>query len=499
MEDRRRRYSGRRVAALGLAAILLGAACGPSGEQEAAGQAEADVDLLIMGGTVLTMDESLTVYDPGYVAIVGEEIIDVGKASEGEQITARRRIDARGGFVMPGLVNGHQHAPMSLLRGVADDLTLMRWLEDYIFPAEKANVDEDFVYWGTLLSVREMIGSGTTTYADMYYFEDRVAQATALAGMRGVLGETILGFPSPDHPDAMTALKATRHYLQKWKGHPLIVPAVAPHSVYTCSTEVLKASKRLADEMDVPLIIHLAEVEDEVRQIREKHGTTPTRYLEQIGFLSDRVIAAHAIWVEPEEIEILLKHGVGVIHNPESNMKLAAGVAPVPDYLKAGLDVGIGTDGPASNNNLDLFQEIDSAAKLHKLWRKDPTVLDAPTVLSMATRMGARALGLGDLTGSLERGKRADLILLSGARPEAAPSYDPYSTIVYSLLGSSVDTVVINGAVVFEEGRLTKVDESELFSRVQELKTRIWRSLGKVAGGRRQEEGRRGGGAGNGV
>lgn len=457
-------------------ALLLTAACqGPAAEEPSLAAGEG-LDLIIVG-TVVTMDGDYTIYDPGYVAIEGGRIQALGPAAEADGLKADRRLDATGKLILPGLINGHQHAPMALFRGVADDLELMEWLRSYIFPAEAKNVDEDFVYWGTLLSAIEMIRSGTTTYADMYYFEDKVAEATAKAGMRGVLGETIIGFPSPDYPDPESALKGTRAYLQKWRDHPLIVPAIAPHAPFTNSTEVLLASKAIADEFDVPLLIHVAETEEEVRQVRQKNGTTPVRYLRDIGFLSSRVVAAHCVWIDEEEIGILAEYDVGVIHNPESNMKLAAGVAPVPGLLAAGVDLGIGTDGPASNNNLDLLQEIDTMAKLHKLYSRDPTVVNARTALTAATRGGAEALGLGDLTGSLEAGKAADLIVLGLEGPPGVPFYDPYSTIVYSLMGSAVETVVIAGQVVFEEGRVTTVDEDEIIARARELRQRILKSL----------------------
>ncbi len=437
-------------------------------------------DLLIVGGTVLAMDAEFSIYDPGYVAVLGDRIASIGPAAESSAIRARRRVDADGRYVMPGLINGHQHAAMSVMRGMADDLKLMQWLERYIFPAEAKNVDPDFVYWGTLLSCIEMIRSGTTTYVDMYYFEDKVAEATASAGMRGVLGQTVLDFPSPDFPDSETAIARTAEgFLRKWKGHPLIVPAIAPHAPYTCSEKTLMAAKQAAEEADSPIIIHLAETRNEVQQIQERSGTTPIRYLDRIGFLSPRVIAAHVVWADDEEIEILRAAGVGVVHNPESNMKLASGVAPIQKMLEAGLKVGIGTDGPASNNNLDLLQEVDFMAKLQKLATEDPTVLDARTALAIATIGGAKAIGMEERLGSLEPGKQADLILISKKRPESVPSYDPYSTIVYSLTGSSVEMTVVNGEIVFESGTLTKIDEAEVMEKIRFLQEQVKKTLSK--------------------
>ncbi|HSR70359.1 MAG TPA: amidohydrolase [Acidobacteriota bacterium] len=470
------------LSALCLLLLSSTAACSsgsqPQDAPQPAAQDDLAVDLLIENGSILTMDEAYTHHPIGYVAVKGDEIVEVGGGAAPEQIQPLRRVDARGHFVLPGLINGHQHAPMTVMRGVADDLALMDWLQNYIFPSEAANVDEEMVYWGTLLAAMEMIRGGTTLYVDMYYFEGKVAEATARTGMRGILGQTILDFPVPDAHNPQQGIAAAKVFLAKWKDHPLIVPAVAPHSPYTCSTETLLACKAAAEEFDVPLVIHVAETQDELRQVREKAGTTPVRYLRDIGFLDDRVIAAHAVWVDEEEIEILKRFGVGPVHNPESNMKLASGVAPVPEMLEAGLAVGIGTDGPASNNNIDLLDEMDSAAKLHKISSMDPTVLSARQALSMATRLGAQAVDMEHMLGSLEAGKKADLILIKSQDvPEAVPSYDPYSTIVYSLGAQSVVMTVINGQVVFERGALTLIDEVEVYAKIKELQAKLTRSL----------------------
>ncbi len=459
-------------------ALILAPAC--RSRQPAAGD-KRPVDLLVRGAAVATMDDSFTVHAPGFVAVSGDSIVAVGPADQADRYRAASEIAVPGGLVLPGLVNGHQHAPMVLFRGLADDQTLMEWLQKYIFPAEAKNVDPDFVYWGTLLSAVEMLQTGTTTYADMYYFEDKVAEATSRLGMRGVLGQTIIGFPAPDYATPEETLQATEGFLQRWRDHPLIIPAVAPHAPYTCSREVLMAAKALADRYDAPLLIHLAETEEEVRQVREATGQTPVRYLRQIGFLADRVVAAHAVWVDAEEIAILKEFGVGVIHNPESNMKLASGVAPVPEMLAAGIDVGLGTDGASSNNNLDMLQEVDSMAKLHKLFRKDPTVISARQALRAATLGSARALGLGDSLGSLEAGKKADLIVLGRSAAAAWPSYDPHSQAVYSLLGGSVDTVVVGGRIVLRSGRPTNFEMAELLSRVEGFQRKILASVRPAA------------------
>ena len=404
------------------------------------------------------MDPDLTVYQPGFVAISADTIVAVGPQPEAGQFEAKRTIDARDRLILPGLINGHQHAPMVLYRGLADDLKLMDWLEQYIFPAEAATVDADFVYWGTRLAVAEMLLSGTTTYADMYYFEDEVARATSELGMRGVLGQTIIGLPAPDHLQPEDALEYCAAFVERWKNHPLIVPAVAPHAPFSCSREVLQSAHALAEQHDVPLLIHLAESREEVEQMLVRTGRRPTEFLEQIGFLTDRLVANHVVWANPGEIELLKRRGVGVIHNPESNMKLASGVAPVPQMLEAGIDLGLGTDGAASNNNLDLFEAIGLMAKLHKLFGDDPTLVSAREALTAATIGGARALGLDTLVGSLEVGKKADLIVLNLEAPSARPMYDPYSLVVYSLSGSSVETVLVNGRILVANRQLLGFD-----------------------------------------
>ena len=439
------------------------------------------VDLLVRGGMVVTMDPQYTVHDPGFIAIRGGILVDLGPLEESRGLAAGRTIDASNTLILPGLINGHGHAAMTLFRGLGNDVALMEWLTQTIFPAEAKNVDPDFVYWGTLLAAREMLESGTTTFVDMYYFEDQVARATSQAGMRGILAQTVIGFPAPDYPTPEETLLATEQFIQKWKEHPLVIPALGPHAAYTNSDEILRASQALADKYDVPLVIHVSETRDELRQIEEAHGTTPIRHLEDIGLLSDRMIAAHVVWPTPEDIELLSRRGVGVIHNPESNMKLASGTAPVPEMLEAGVDVGLGTDGAASNNDLDLFQEMDSMAKLHKLVRGDPTAITARQALTAATMGSARALNLGEAIGSLEAGKKADLVILKLTGASAIPFYDPYSMAVYSLDGDDVDTVIVDGKVVVEGGNLLTIDRQELGAKVKMLQQAVMRSLTKSA------------------
>lgn len=442
------------------------------------GSAVKEVDIVVKGGIVVTMNAERVIIDDGFIAIKDGRIEAVGKVADlSPKYKAKNCIDAARKLVMPGLINTHTHAPMSLFRGIADDLPLMEWLNKYIFPAERKNVTRDFVKWGTYLSCLEMIRSGTTTYVDMYYFEDDVAQATKDSGMRALLGETIIDFPAPDNKDVKTALEYTENYLKKWKGDPLIIAAVAPHAPYTCSPETLTASKALADKYDAPLLIHLSESKSEVQQIKEKYGATSVEHLNKIGFLRERIIAAHSIWLTDEDIKILKEKKVGIAHCPESNMKLASGVAPITKLLKMGIPVGLGTDGAASNNNLDMFEEMDTAAKLHKLYNNDPTALKAEEVVAMATIGGAKAIGLDKEIGSLEAGKKADLIILTLNRPSGIPLYNIYSHLVYAMKGSEVETSIINGKVVMKEGVLLTINEKAVYAKAYEYRDKIIKSL----------------------
>ncbi len=436
------------------------------------------VDLLIRDGIVVAMDGGRQIIQNGAVAVRADRIVAVGKTTDlAAQYQAKRTIDARGKLVLPGLINTHNHAPMTLLRGIADDLALMDWLQKYIFPAEAKNVSREFVEAGTALACLEMIRSGTTTYADMYYFEDQVAETTAKAGVRGVLGETIIQFPVADNKTPQDALAYTAKFIEHWKSSPLIVPAVAPHAPYTNSAETLKDCKALADRTGVPMIIHVSETQDEGKQIREKYSATSTQWLEQIGVLGANVLFAHGVWLSEEDLAIVKRRGVGLSHNPESNMKLASGTAPVPRMLRLGIPVGLGTDGAASNNNLDMFETMDFAAKLHKLISMDPTVLPASEVLEMATMGGARALHMEKEIGSLEAGKRADLILVETGSAHAVPLFNVYSQIVYSIKGADVRTTIINGKVVMMDGRVTTLDENQVKQKAREFQKRISASL----------------------
>jgi len=449
---------------LALVAAGAGAAAPPDG----------DGVWLVAGGLVMPMDEAGTVIPGGAVAIRGARIEAVGAEAElATRYPGARRLDAAGRIVMPGLVNAHTHVPMSLFRGLADDLSVADFLYQRIFPVEARFVDEEFVRWGTRLACLELLRGGVTTFVDMYYFEDAIAEEAARCGMRAVVGQTLIDFPAPDHKTWDGALAATERFLTRWRGHPLVTAAVAPHATYTVSPDHLKAAHALAAKHDAPVLIHLAEVRTEIEQIRKQHGIGPVELLAQLGILDDRVVAAHMILPTPAEIALLAARGVGVAHCPQSNMKVAAGVAPVPALLAAGVAVGLGTDGSASNNDLSLWEEIDTAAKLHKVTTGDPTVLDARTALAMATRLGASAVGLEREIGTLAPGKRADLILVRTDGAHQIPSYDPYSLLVYATKAGDVDTVVIDGRVVVAAGRVLTIDESAVRSRAADYQRRI--------------------------
>ncbi|HVR30756.1 MAG TPA: amidohydrolase [Thermoanaerobaculia bacterium] len=425
-----------------------------------------DAALVVTNGTVVTMDAKRTVIERGAVAIVDGRIAAVGTAAEVEAAHAgAERIDARGGIVLPGLINAHTHAAMVLFRGLVDDLDLLEWLERYIFPAEAEHVDEDFVRVGTRLACLEMLLGGTTTMVDLYYYEDAVAEEVERCGMRGVLGQTVIGFPAPDFATAEEAMAAARRLAERWRGHPRIVPAVAPHALYTLTAEQMTAAHALARELDVPLLTHLSEDRSEIERVRARTGTTSIEALEALGVLDHRLLGAHVVVASPAEIALLARRGVGVAHCPQSNMKVGAGAAPVPAMIAAGVAVGIGTDGAASNNDLDLWDEIDTAAKLHKLQTGDPKVLDARQALAMATIEGARAIDLDGEIGSLEPGKRADLVVVSVGglhQQPQRPMPNPYSLLVYATKASDVETVIVEGRVVVRDGRVLTLDAEEV-------------------------------------
>ncbi len=428
---------------------------------------------------VVTMDAQHRLIPDGAVAIRGERIVAVGTRAEiDRQFEPQHRLDRPNALIMPGLINTHTHAAMSLLRGIADDLKLQDWLQKFIFPAEAKNVTPDFVQWGTRLACLEMMLSGTTTFVDMYYFEDRVAEATKEAGLRGVLGETILRFKSPDSPTPADALRLTEKFIQQYKNDPLIVPAPAPHAIYTNDDADLRAARKLADKYAVPLLIHLSETKTENDDALRGRGMTPTRLLDSLGVLNGPTIAAHGVWLDERDMKILKAHGTGVAHCPSSNMKLASGVAPVMKLLAAGIPVGLGTDGPAgSNNDFDMLEEINLAANLQKVTTGDPTALNAEQAIALATIGGARVAGLEKETGSLEPGKRADLIVLRLDRPHAVPLYNVYSQIAYALKGSDVQDVAVNGKPIVRDGHSLTLDPAVVMSKAKEYGAKVAASL----------------------
>ncbi|OQW98824.1 MAG: S-adenosylhomocysteine deaminase [Desulfobacteraceae bacterium A6] len=431
-------------------------------------------DLLIINGTVITMDGMDSVIQNGAVAVKGENIVAVGKAGEFSACKASKRIDARGGIIMPGLVNTHTHASMTIFRGLADDLPLMAWLNDHIFPAE-AKLNPEKVYDGALLACAEMILSGTTCFCDMYLFEDHVARAAKEAGMRAVVGEVLFDFPSPNYGSLEKGFAYTEMLAEKYRNDPLVNIAVEPHSTYLCALGLLEKASLLAQKNDLLLVIHVSETQSEVSQIKERFGLTPVGFLASLDVLSPKLLACHCVHLTEDDIALLKKHDVKVAHNPESNMKLASGIAPVTELLKKGVCVGIGTDGCASNNNLDIFHEMSMAAKLGKVHTRDPAAMNAKSVLRMATIDGARALGLSGLTGSLEPGKKADIIILDTRKPHLTPMYNPLSHLVYAARGSDVQTSVINGRLIMEERKLLSLDISKIAGKVM----RIAKDIGK--------------------
>lgn len=437
------------------------------------------VDTILHNATVLTMDASYQVYEPGAVAVLAGEIQAIGNTDVIlEGYSASEIIDCEGKVLMPGLVNAHTHVPMTLLRGLADDLRLDVWLMGYMMPVEREFVSPDFVRLGTQIACLELIQSGVTCFADMYYFEDHIAQATAEIGLRAVCAQTVYKFPSPDARFYEESLASTREFIQKWNGHPLIVPAVGPHAPYTCTPEILQASAALAVEFDVPLHIHLAETALEAENSRSEFGMPVIPYVKKQNIFDAKVIAAHCVYVDEGEIHTLLHHKAGVAHNPSSNLKLANGFAPVTRMLELGLNVGIGTDGPASNNDLDMFEEVRLSAFLAKSVSGDPTALPAQSALAMATSMGARALHLGALTGSLEKGKRADLILVDTNTLHNSPRYkrDPqgvYAQLVYATKSSDVSDVMVDGKWLMRSRQFLTLNPKDLIEQANEYARRI--------------------------
>ncbi|MDY6853482.1 MAG: amidohydrolase [Thermodesulfobacteriota bacterium] len=443
------------------------------------------VDVLIKGGTALTLCTNHKKIEDCAIGIKEDTIVGIFRLEKGKDLSieAKEVIDAKGCVVMPGLINAHTHAAMVCFRGLADDLPLMDWLHNHIFPAESLNVNEELVYYGTMLACAEMIKSGTTTFCDGYFFEDQAFQAVKEAGMRAILAQGVIDFPTPDVKNPEENVKNAENYIIRHKKNNLISPAVFCHSLYTCSSQTLKESKELSKKHNVFFLIHLSETLGEVQQIREKYGISPVNYLKKLGVLDENLIANHCVYLEDNEIDILKEYGVKIIHNPESNMKLASGVAPVPDFISRGIPVGLGTDGGASNNNLDMFQEMDTTAKLHKVIRGNPTIMNARQVVKMATRGSAKVLGLSQKVGTIEVGKKADIIIIDMNQPHLTPLFNIYSHLVYCVNGSDVKTVIINGKLILKDRKLTTIDEGRIMEQVRRFALKAKTSLNKMNSG----------------
>ena len=432
-------------------------------------------DIVIHNGLIITVNSDFDIIENGVVCISNGTIHRIeAQVHDTPLPEAKEIIDANGGIIMPGLVNTHTHLPMTLFRGLADDLPLALWLDEFIFPCEAKYLTPETVRLGTLVACAEMMLSGTTTCCDGYFFENDVASAIYESGIRGVLGQGVIDFPAPGVPDPSDNIENAVRFFEKWqKVSPLITPSIFCHSPYTCSQETLKKAKAASDSKALLFQIHAAETKNEYIEIQTEHHTTPVKYLDRIGVLDENTLMVHGVWLDDDDIEIIAKRRSTVSHNPQSNMKLASGIAPVPDLLTAGVTVGLGTDGCASNNDLDLFREMDTGAKLHKVNLMDPTVMDAKTVLKMATIEGAKAIGVDEHIGSLEPGKQADIIIVDADTPHLVPMYNPYSHIVYAANGSEITCSIINGRPVLLNGQIRSVDEEEAFSHVRRIAEEI--------------------------
>jgi 5-methylthioadenosine/S-adenosylhomocysteine deaminase len=463
-----------------LAAVLLFVLAEPSAREAIAARQGGNVSLIIANAIVITVDANRRIVNPGSIAINGSEIVGIGTPQQiAGQFKARETIDASGKVVMPGLINTHGHAAMVMYRGLGNDLALMDWLQKYIFPAEAKTVSPEFVRIGTRLAALEMIQSGTTTYADMYYFEEEVARVTREAGLRGVLGQTVIEFPVPDARTPADALKRAEAFAQAFAHDELITPSIAPHAVYTLDAATLTAASNLAKKYNIPLQIHLAETQAEIGMSQERHKMRPVAFLDSLKFWATVTIGAHGVWITPEEIAILKQRNVGISNNPESNMKLASGTAPIVGYRAAGVNVGLGTDGAASNNDLDMFEAMRQAAFQQKLVNMDPRVISAPEALELATIGGARVLGQQARIGSLESGKRADVIIVNMDRARQTPLFDPVSQIVYVTRGDDVDTTIVNGKVLMRGRKVLTLNESRVLADARQAADLVRKAVGQ--------------------
>ncbi|MBW2607699.1 MAG: amidohydrolase [Deltaproteobacteria bacterium] len=428
-------------------------------------------DTVIHNCTIITVDPEFDIIKHGIICIKDGRLKQISAKTHDQELPdSKKVIDAKGGIVLPGLINTHTHLPMTLFRGLADDLPLNIWLNEHIFPAEKKHINPESVRYGTLLACAEMLLSGTTTCCDGYFLEETVAEAVNDSGMRAVLGQGVIDFPAPGVADPSENIKNAVEFAKKWLGFsPNIIPSIFCHSPYTCCTQTLKDAKAAANAKDLVFQIHVSETKQELNQIQSEHRMTPVEYLDSIGILDANTLLAHCVWIDDHDIEIIAKQNAKISHNPESNMKLAAGVAPVPRCLDSGITVGLGTDGCASNNHLDLFRDMDTTAKLHKVVSHDPTVMDAKSVIIMATIAGAKAIGLGNEIGSIEVGKQADLIIIDTDKPHLTPLYNPVSHIVYAASGSDVRDVLVAGEFLVRNRKLLTLDLDGILEKVTKI------------------------------
>ncbi len=428
-------------------------------------------DILIHNGVIVTVNPDMEIIEDGIVCISGETIARVEARSGDEPLPgAKTTIDANRGIIMPGLVNAHTHMPMTLFRGLADDLPLMEWLNDHVFPAEANHVHPENVRIGARLACAELVLSGATTCCDGYFLEDQVAEVVRDFGMRAVVGQGVIDFPAPGVPDPARNISAAVDFVERWMGaSSRITPSIFCHSPYTCSARTLKAAKAAASERGLVFQIHAAETKSEREQILSEHALSPIQYLDRLGVLDEKTLLVHCVWVDEADVELMAKRKAKAIHCPESNMKLGAGVAPIPTMMSGGVVVGLGTDGCASNNDQDLLREMDTAAKVHKAAALDPTVMRAEDVLKMGTISGARAIGLDASIGSLEPGKQADVIILDIRKPHLTPMYNPASHIVYAAVGSDARDVVAAGKILVRDGKLLSMDLDDVIQQVVEI------------------------------
>lgn len=434
------------------------------------------VDLIVNSAYLITLNPQLQVVPQGALAIHQGQIVAVDTTQAiAQHYSAQRVVQATDHLVLPGLVNAHTHVPMTLFRGFADDLPLQTWLHEQIFPAEARFIDPERVRLGTRLALAEMLRGGTTAFNDMYFFEDIIAQETTQAGMRAVLSEGVLDFPTPSAATPQQAFARIEHLHATLQGNPRVLAGVSAHAPYTCSADVLRQAKQLADRLHAPLHLHLAETRWEYDHFQQTHGQTPTQYLASLGVLGPNTVCAHAVHLHPDDISLLAQARCTIVHNPSSNMKLASGIAPIPALLDAGVAVALGTDGAAANNRLDLWMELRTTALLHKVAHTNPTLCTARQVVQMATLGGAQALGLSHQIGSLEVGKRADLIAVSLRRPHGSPMFDPYSHLVYAAAASDVEEVVVDGQLLMHKGQLLSIDEQAVWQQMQLQATEIAR------------------------